>query len=612
MLAQWAAAGAPSGDLAAVPAPPAAIAQGWRLGEPDLVVEMAEPFTVPAGGDDVFRTFVLPVDLGGARRRWVKAVEIVPGSARVVHHGTLMADPTDSSRRLDAADATPGFDGMRTFSRARAPDGHLVGWTPGMAPSVGRDDLAWELAAGTDLVLELHLVPSGREETLRARAGLHFAAAPPPRRPLAVRLGLKTIDIPAGEVAYREQDRFVLPAAVDVLAVYPHAHYRCRSMRATATLPDGRVETLLDIRAWDFDWQDQYRYRDPIRLPAGTGIAMEYVFDNSAANPRNPQQPPRRVVYGPAASDEMGDLWLQVVAVEDADAPRLSRALEQRESESNLAGWRAALARTPDDATLHFNLGSELVLTGELDAGIAELERSVELDPAFGRALTNLGNAFVARARRSGGESARADLERAAQQFERATSVSDATEAPDALFNLANTEAALGRFDDAHRSYDRALELRPAFHQARLNKATTYARQERRGDAIAEIERCLDADPTYVAALWNLALLRGQEPAGMAAALERVDRALAIEPASPALRMLRGDLLLRLERFDDATAAYRAVIEVDPRSADAWANLGRSLARQGRVAEAEQALARALEIDARNAAALEVRRELAR
>ena len=318
---------------------------------------------------------MLPVDLGGARRRWVRAVEIIPGSARVVHHGTLMADPTDSSRRLDAADPTPGFDGMRTFSRARAPDGHLVGWTPGMAPSAGSDDLAWELAAGTDLVLELHLVPSGREETLRARAGLHFAAAPPARRPLAIRLGLKTIDIPAGDAAYREQDRFVLPAAVDVLAVYPHAHYRCRSMRATATLPDGRVETLLDIRAWDFDWQDQYRYRDPIRLPAGTEIAMEYVFDNSAANPRNPHQPPRRVVYGPAASDEMGDLWLQVVAVEDTDAPRLSRALERRESESNLAGWRAALARTPDDATLRFNLGSELVLTGELDAGIAELER---------------------------------------------------------------------------------------------------------------------------------------------------------------------------------------------------------------------------------------------
>ena len=190
--------------------------------------------------------------------------------------------------------------------------------------------------------------------------------------------------------------------------------------------------------------------------------------------------------------------------------------------------------------------------------------------------------------------------------------MSDAAEAPDALFNLANTQAALGRFDDAHRSYDRALELRPSFHEARLNKATTYARQDRRGDAIVEIERCLDADPTYLAALWNLALLRGQEPPGMGAALERVDRALAIEPSSPALHMLRGDLLLHLERFDDATAAYRAVIDVEPRSADAWANLGRSLARQGRAEEAEQAVARALEIDARNAVALEVKRELDR
>jgi tetratricopeptide (TPR) repeat protein len=481
-----------------------------------------------------------------------------------------------------------------------------------MAPSPASADLAWELAAGTDLVLEVHLLPSGREETLRARVGLHFAASPPRRRPVAVRLGSKAIDIAAGESAFREQDRFVLPAAVDVLAVYPHAHYLCRSMLATATLPDGRRTTLLDIRSWDFDWQDQYRYREPIRLPAGTELRMEYVFDNSAANPRNRHDPPRRVVYGPGASDEMGDLWLQMVAVDEADGPRLTSALERRESESNVEGWRAALARTPDDAILRFNLGSELVLGSALEEGVAELERAIALDPGLARARTNLGNAFISRARGASPEAARQELERAVEQFELAASSGSEADAADAWFNLANTQAALGRFEEAHRGYDRALALRPGFLEARLNKAAAYAGENRVDEAVTEIERCLDASPGYVAALWNLAVLRGQEEAGAAAVLDRVERALAIEPESPSIRMLRADLLLHLERPADAEAAYRAVIEVDPRSADAWANLARALARLGRSGESAVAVARALVIDPRNAAALEVKRELAR
>ncbi|HVR27935.1 MAG TPA: tetratricopeptide repeat protein, partial [Thermoanaerobaculia bacterium] len=521
VLARWSAAGAPAGDLAAAPAAPAPT-RGWRLGEPDLVVEMPEPYLLAAGGADVFRSFVLPVGEIGAPRRWVETVELLPGDPRVVHHATLLADATDSSRRLDAADPAPGFDGMRTFSRARAPDGHLVGWTPGKVPFPGASDLAWALDAGTDLVLELHLLPSGREETVRARVGLHFAPGPPARRPLALRLGSKTIDIAAGEAEHRVEDRFRLPVGVEVLAVYPHAHHLCRRMTATALLPDGRIETLLEIRRWDFDWQDQYHYREPVALPAGTELRMEYVYDNSAANARNPHHPPRRVVYGPSSGDEMGDLWLQVVASEPADFDRLARALDRRESEANVAGWRAALGRAPDDATLRFNLGSELVLVGALDQGIVELERAVELDPGSAAAHTNLGNALIALAQErkdagglahERGAGGRGDLERAAAHFERAVAIAgDGPEAPDALFNLANTLAALGRFDEAHRRYDRALELAPRFVAARLNKAIAFARQGRPDAAVEEIERCLDVDPTYVAALWNLAVLeRGAE-----------------------------------------------------------------------------------------------------
>ena len=608
VLARWAAAGAPPGDLSTAPAPPAAT-PGWQLGEPDLVVEMPEPFVLPAAGPDVFRNIVLPIADLGAPRRWVRAVEIVPGDPRAVHHATLTADVTTSSRRLDAAEPGPGFDGMRTFSRARAPDGHLVGWTPGKVPSAGAPDVAWELAQGTDLVLELHLVPSGRERSVRSRVGLHFAATPPRRRPLAVRLGPKTIDLAPGEREHRAQDAFRLPVAVEALAIYPHAHYLCTRMRVTAALPDGGVETLLEIPRWDFDWQDQYHYREPIPLPAGTELRMEYVYDNSAGNARNPHRPPRRVVYGPSSGDEMADLWLQVVPRDPADLERLARVLDRRESEANVAGWRAALARTPGDAMLHYNLGSELVLAGDLEAGIAALERSLALDPRLDAAHINLGNAYVALAQGRAGGQGRGDLERAASHFERAAAVA-ASDSLDALFNLANTLAALGRFDEAHARYRRALELEPGFLAARLNQAIALARQDRRAEAIAALEACLAIDPAYVPALWNLTLLRHGDDGAAADLLARFDRALAVDPTSEQLRILRGDLLLSLERFAEAAETYRTVLDAEPHSPDAWTNLGRALAGLGRRAEAEEALRRALELDAAHPAAGALLREI--
>jgi tetratricopeptide (TPR) repeat protein len=607
-LARWADAGAPPGKLAAAPAPPEHVA-GWRLGEPDLVVEAAEPIVLEAGGDEVFRNLVLPIAALGASRRWVRAVELDPGAARVVHHATLLTDATDSSRRLDAADDRPGFDGMRTFSRARSPEGQLLGWTPGSVPSNGPPDLAWELVQGTDLVLELHLVPSGRVETVRPRVGLWFASERPARRPLALRLGPKTLDIAAGDAAHRVEDRFVLPAAVDLLAVYPHAHYLCHRMTATATLPDGRRVKLLEIAAWDFDWQDQYRYREPVALPAGAELTMEYVYDNSAANARNPHSPPRRVVYGPSSNDEMGDLWLQVVPTAAADFDRLAAALRRRESEADVAGWRAVLARAPDDATARFNLGSELVLAGAVEEGIAELERSAALDPELAATHLNLGNARVALAASRAAGAGRADLERAAEHFERAAAVAGA-DVPDALFNLANTLTALGRFDEAHRHYQRAVELRPGFLPARLNHALAYSRAGRPEAAIAELERCLDLDPTYVPALWNLALLQRGEEEVTGGAFERLARALEVDPESAQLRMLRADLLLDRDRWVEAMGAYRSVIEVEPQSADAWANLGRALAALGRRPEAKSALERALAIDAGHAGAHEVLRSI--
>lgn len=587
-LARWARAGAPRGDPSREPDPPAR-SDGWQLGEPDLVLSMQQPYILPASGPDVFRNFVVPVPEAAAGR-WVSALELRPANPRVVHHAVVTVDATPSSRRLAAADPEPGFDGMRTFSRARIPDGHLLGWTPGSVPAPGDPDLAWELRAGDDLVLELHMLPSGTQEAVTARLGLHFTDTPPSRRPLALRLGSKTIDIPAGAERYTTRDEIRLPAAVEVRAVYPHAHYLGRKVEATAHTADGAVRTLLRIPQWDFMWQDQYRYRRPLVLPAGTVLRLEWVFDNSASNPRNPHSPPQRVVYGPSSLDEMGDLWLQVVPLDAQDFSQLAARFERHETEADVAAYRAAVERSPADGRLRFKLGSELVLLDRLDEGIQQLRRAVELDPGLAAAHTNLGNALLVEGR----------LEAAAEHFLRTVELEP--RAPEAHFNLANTLAALGRWAEAHARFDTALRLRPAYAEARLNKGLAYARQGQREAARRQLELALENNPRYVPALYNLARLLAAE--GRAdEALARVDDALELEPQSQRLHLARGDVLFDLGRLEEALATYRDVLAAEPSSTDARTNVAITLAQLGRRDEALAELREVLRRDPGHVAA---------
>src|SRR6266851_9957935 len=325
-IQQWIAAGAREGDAADLPPVPA-WREGWQLGTPDLVVRMPAPFAVPADGPDVFRTFVIPIPLAAAR--YVRALEFHPGNARVVHHANLGVDRTRSSRRLDARDPEPGYAGGMERD-ARYPEGQLLGWTPGQAPHAVPEGTQWRLEPESDLVVQLHLQPTGKPDSLQVTAGFYFTDAPPTRTPIGLRLGSETIDIPAGNDAWAIADRYQLPVDVDVLAVQPHAHNLARRMEATATLPDGSTRWLVAIDDWDFRWQDVYRYSAPIALPRGTTLAMRYTYDNSAANPRNPHHPPARVVWGQNTSDEMGDLWVQVIPQTRGDETVLSEDFRRK------------------------------------------------------------------------------------------------------------------------------------------------------------------------------------------------------------------------------------------------------------------------------------------
>lgn len=534
ILAAWAEAGAPQGDPAQQPSPPR-WTTGWQLGEPDLVVALPEPFVLPAEAPaDVFRNFVLPLPV--ERARWVRAVELEPGNPRVVHHAVMQIDTTGSARRLDAAEPGPGFSGM-SMAESYLPDGHLLAWTPGHSPRPSPSGTAWRLRPGTDLVLQLHMPPTGRPERVQPRVALFFVDETPTVATFAVTLGSEELDIPAGEADYRVDDRFVLPVPVRLWSLYPHAHYLGREITVTARRPQGEEEFLLHIPRWDFDWQDEYRLAEPLPLPAGTEIRMEMSYDNSAANPRNPNQPPRRVRWGLSSSDEMAYLTLQLLLEERSDLPALERAeLAQR------------LARTPDGWRANHALGGLLLEQGEIDGALDHLHRAAELRPGEPAILVDLGQA----------------LERA------------------------------GRPVEALAQLRRAVEIEPNHPRARRALGVALAARGASAEALEELRRAVELAPDPTAALVALAdaLLtsgRGEE------AEAALGRALELAPDEPLVLYTAAKAAHAGGRLESAIAGYRRAREVAPSDPNVLHNLGVALVEVGRFDEALEPLAAALE-----------------
>jgi Copper type II ascorbate-dependent monooxygenase, C-terminal domain/Tetratricopeptide repeat len=274
---------------------------------------------------------------------------------------------------------------------AHSPDGFFIGWTPGKMPFQAQKDMAWDLNPGTDIVLQLHLVPGGKPEPVQASIGLFFADKPPTKNPMVLRVGPRNIDISPGDSDYRIKDQFVLPVDVDVLSVYPHAHYLGRQMLGDIVSPNGVRQPLLRIDQWDFKWQDEYRFATPIPVEKGAMLRMEYSYDNSHENVRNPSQPPRRVTYGPQSSDEMGDLWVQVLPRSQRDREILKAARAKNEFETELKGSIFEVKIRPKDIKARYNLACLLETIGELDAAATQYSLALQISPEHAPSTNNLG-----------------------------------------------------------------------------------------------------------------------------------------------------------------------------------------------------------------------------
>jgi hypothetical protein len=333
-LRDWAANGAPEGDPAAKPTPPV-FPEGWQAGQPEKVFQLPAKFSLAADGPDQYRCFVIPMHLDADV--YVKSFEFRPENRRVVHHAIVFTDPTGASHRLaDASGSYPCFGGP-----GFAPTGILGGWAPGGVPGVQPEGMALTVHKGTDLVLQIHYHPSGKPEMDQSSLGMSFGGAPSVGRGLVL-VNSRAIDIPAGDAHYVVKSKITIPQDVDLLGITPHAHYLAKDMKVDAHLPDGTVKPLIWIKDWDFNWQGQYRYAERIKLPKGTRVELEYTYDNSANNPRNPSSPPVRVHWGEQTKDEMALAFLSVVLPSPADEAAFQRAIgvemisEFFESSSNM------------------------------------------------------------------------------------------------------------------------------------------------------------------------------------------------------------------------------------------------------------------------------------
>jgi Flp pilus assembly protein TadD len=489
-IAQWVAGGSVEGRPSDLPSPPQ-FTDSWQLGWPDLVISLDRPYTLRADGPDVFRNFVIhvPVD----RTRYVRGFEFRSTAQNVIHHATILLDRSGASRELDEQDDEPGFDGDVFSESTQNPSLHAIGWTPGKTPRLEPPDMGWELPQGSDMIVQLHMIPSGKPEAVQPSIALVFASAPPSRLSIDFKLGTKSIDIPAGDPAYVVTDEYTTPVDLDVLSVYPHAHYLAHDMQAFATLPDGSRKWLVWIKNWNFRWQDEYRYTTPLFLPRGSRIVMRYTYDNSDANVQNPAHPPKRVRFGPASTNEMGDLWLRLLPRSAADARVIAADYQRRELAKNIAFAEGEVREHPRDANWHSLLGTRYLQADRVDEGLRELKAAVRLDPSHPQANNNLGAGLL-----------RHGEPRAAVPYLR-TAVRLMANDASAQLNLANALQDTGDLDGAIEHFRRSLSLKPDVAEAHNNFGAALAAHGRLDEAIEEFETALRIAPQYADAERNLA-----------------------------------------------------------------------------------------------------------
>ncbi len=618
LIKKWVETGMAQGDPAGAPKPPT-FSSDWQLGPPDLILKADSPMQVPASGTDLFHNFILPVPITGTK--YIRAMEIKPGAPQVVHHANVLIDRTASVRRAHPDDWKQGIAGMEITvpsGDSFDPDSHFLFWKPDTPALIEAEGMPWRLDAGNDLILNMHLKPTGKTETVEPTIGLYFTDKPPTAHPMLLQLEHDgALDIPANDANFVVEDQLTLPVDVDALGVYPHAHYLGKDLEGYAILPDGEKKWLVVIRDWDIDRQSVYRFVTPVFLPKGTVLHMRYTYDNSTANIRNPNSPPIRVKAGNRSVDEMGHLWLQVLPRPMKGSNEDPRALLEK------AWMENRLRKDPSDHTALYNLASVEMNAGDYESAVATYQRALTRSPNDPLTLTAMAAAL----------GAAGDWQQAQAQYEKALAV--APEDANARFDLGQLEAQHGEFAAAESQFRRLLASDPKDAGAHAALGEVLAATQRESEAEQEFDAALALDPHNFDALYNLGSIEAGK-GNLSRAIELLQQALEqkddadahellaavyaqsgkiddalrefqalerLKPDDPAPHLALAKVYQAMGKMQEAIREQQAALAIDPANPGDWNDLGVLHAHAGDKAAARKDFERALQLDPQNAAA---------
>jgi peroxiredoxin len=295
-IAAWVASGAPEGNAGELPEP-AKYVDGWRIPAPDLRIALPKTVKIPAEGTMPYQNFLVDPKL--KTDVWVRASQVRPGNPSVVHHLVVFVVPPDQKDARNTID-------------------FLAAYAPGMPPRILPEGAAKLVPAGSKLMFQVHYTPRGTPQTDRSEIGLTFADPKSIRKEMtaiaAVNMGLR---IPAGNADFPAIAEHRFDQDTLIYSLLPHMHLRGKSFRFEAAYPDGRRETLLDVPRYEFEWQNVYVLSEPKLMPEGTVLHCLARYDNSEANPSNPD-PKKTVTWGEQTRDEMLVGYVEV-ALADQD-----------------------------------------------------------------------------------------------------------------------------------------------------------------------------------------------------------------------------------------------------------------------------------------------------
>ena len=338
MITRWANAGAPEGKLGELPPAPT-YAEGWNIGKPDVVLSMQEDYPIPATGTVPYEYLEVPANF--AEDRWIQAWEIKPGDRLAVHHiivSTKAPEPSADAPRPPAAPPAAAPAGPRplpVFSfaggtqipagqtggaqlpadqrtapgpndrpRPRGTGPSIGGYVPGNSIRVFPEGMAMRLPAGYSLVLQMHYTPYGKATTDRTKMALKFATAPPKTVLNTAALINGGLHIPAGAANQEIDAEMTINRDVMLYSMVPHTHVRGIKWFYEAVYPDGKKEVILSVPKYDFNWQHEYVFKEPLKLPAGTKLQAKAWYNNSTTNKSNPDAT-KEVWWGDQTWEEM-------------------------------------------------------------------------------------------------------------------------------------------------------------------------------------------------------------------------------------------------------------------------------------------------------------------